>query len=84
MRGGNPIGRRNIKGEKLLRYDAIDVIELCLLNNDKVIVSKMKFKHCIPTNMSSLELTTGQADGATFTVTFDYENMTLQPMTEEE
>lgn len=84
MRAGKPIGKKTALGEKLLRMDCIDAIEVCLLNNDKVMVSKMKFLHCIPTNLSALSLETGQAQEATFIVTFDYENMTLQPVTSEE
>lgn len=84
MRAGNPIGKETLKGEKLLRLDQIDCIEVCLLNNDKVMVSKMKFFDCIPTNLGSLSLETGVKNEATFAVTFDYENMSLQPVTHEE
>lgn len=84
MRAGKPIGKVSVKGDVLLRLDQIDCIELCLLNNDKVMVSKMKFFDCIPTNLSSLSLETGQKNIASFVVTFDYENMEFQPLTVEE
>lgn len=84
MRAGKPIGKTSLKGEALLRLDQIDCIEVCLLNNDKVIVSKMKFFDCIPTNLAALSLETGQKNTSTFVVTFDYENMSLQPVTTEE
>lgn len=84
MRAGNAIGKKNLKGEALLRLDQIDCIEICLLNNNKVMVSKMKFFDCIPTNLSSMSLETGQKNLASFVITFDYENMSLQPITHEE
>ena len=84
MRAGKPIGKKTVKGEALLRMDCIDAIEICYLNNDNEIVSKMKFYHCIPTTLSSLSLETGTSEEATFIVTFDYENMSLQPETLEE
>lgn len=84
MRGGNAIGKKTVKGDALLRLDQVDCIEVCLLNNDKVMVSKMKFYDCIPTNLGSLSLETGVKNEATFAVTFDYENMELQPVTHEE
>lgn len=84
MRAGEPIGKTNIKGEPLLKEDCVDVIEVCLLNNNKEMVSKMKFYHCIPTNLAALSLESGQKNIASFVVTFDYENMNLQPLTTEE
>lgn len=77
MRFGEPVGKTDLKGKPLLRYDCIDAIELVSLNNNNKIISKMKFKHAIINNLSSLSLQYGSASPVNFVATFDYENVEL-------
>lgn len=76
--------RQTIRGEDAIRLNSIDVIELCLLNNNGKLVSKMKFKQCIPTNLSGIQLTYKESEHILFIVTFDFEKLELQPITIEE
>ena len=78
MRFGEACGKKNLKGEELLRMDCIDAIELVSLNNNNKIISKMKFKHAIPNNLAQLSLQYGSADNVTFVCTFEYEQIELQ------
>lgn len=84
MRHGQTCGRTSLKGEELVRMDAIDCIEICMLNNDKEIISKLKFHHCILNNLSSLELKYGESETASFICTFEVENMSFDLETKEE
>ena len=63
--------------KELLRMDCVDAIELVSLNNNNKIMSKMKFKHAIPTTLSNLSLQYGSAEQVTFVVTFEYEIIDL-------
>lgn len=78
MRYGQTCGKKNLKGEELVRMDRIDTIELVCLNNDDEIVSKMKFQNCILTNIGALQLEYGQSEQASFTTTFDIENIDFE------
>lgn len=84
MRRGKTCGKTDLKGKELLRMDCIDCIELCLLDNDDHLVSKMKFHHCILSNISSLDLSVKGSEIGTMTCTFEYEEMTFDVETEEE
>ena len=77
MRFGEPCGKTNLKGQELLRMDCVDAIELVSLSNNNKIMSKMKFKHAIPTTLSNLSLQYGSAEQVTFVVTFEYEIIDL-------
>lgn len=75
MRYGQTCGKKSLKGEELLRFDCIDAIEICFLDNDGRVLSKMRFKHCIINNLSSLDLKYGSADLGTMIATFDVEEL---------
>lgn len=77
MRYGKTSGKTNLKGDELLRMDCVDAIEIVSLNNDNKIISKMKFKHAIIQDLSSLSMTYGSADIITFQATFSYELIEL-------
>lgn len=84
MRHGQTCGKKSLIGEELLRYDCIDVIEVINLTNNNEIVSKLKFGHCILTNISSSEFTCQSSEIGKFTVTFEVETLDLDLLTEEE
>lgn len=77
MRYGKTCGKTTLKGDELLRMDCIDAIEVLSLNNDNKIISKMKFKHAIITDIGNLNLMYGSADVVTFAATFNYETIEL-------
>ena len=85
MRHGKVIpDRTNLSGEALVRMDCIDVIELCLLDNDNNIISKLKFHHCIINNMGALDLKYSDSELGSLVCTFEVENMTFEVQTEGE
>lgn len=75
MRFGKPCGKKSLRGEELLRFDCIDAIEVCALDNDGRVISKIRFKHCIINNLSSLDLKYGAAELGTMIATFEVEEM---------
>ena len=77
MRYGRTCGKKSLKGDELLRMDCIDAIEFVSLNNDNKIISKMKFKHAIITDIGSWNGTYGSAEVVTFSATFNYETVEL-------
>ena len=84
MLHGETCGRKNIDGKELVREDAIDVIEVCLLDNDNKIVSKLKFHHCILNNLSSLVLKYSGSEIGTIIATFECEYLSFGLETDEE
>lgn len=85
MRHGKTLpDRTNLDGVPLVRMDCIDVIELCLLDNDKKIISKMKFHHCILNNMGALDLKYSDSELGTMVCTFEVENVSFEVNTEGE
>lgn len=84
MKHGQTCGRTNLDGIELVREDAIDVIELCMLNNDDEVISKLKFHHCIINNLSSLDLKYGSSEIGTIIATFEVESLSFDLETKEE
>lgn len=84
MRHGMTCGKKSLIGEELLRYDCIDTIELINLNNKNEVISKMKFGHCILSNLGSAEFNCQQSELSKFTVTFEIETIDLDLLTDEE
>ena len=79
MRYGKTCGKTNLKGDELLRMDCVDAIEIVSLNNDNKIISKMKFRHAIISDLGNLNLTYGSSDIITYAATFHYETIELIP-----
>lgn len=77
MRFGRTCGKTNLKGDELLRMDCVDAIEIVSLNNDNKIISKMKFKHAIISDLGALSLSYGSSDVISYTATFHYETIEL-------
>lgn len=75
MRYGQTCGKKSLKNEELLRLDCIDVMEICLLDNDGRVISKIKFKHCIINNLSTIDLKYGSADLGSMIATFEVEEL---------
>lgn len=75
MRHGHTCGKTSLKGEELLRMDCIDAIEVCFLDNDGHVLSKIRFKHCIINNLSSVDLKYGTAELGTMIATFEVEEL---------
>lgn len=73
MRYGHTCGKKSLKGEELLRFDCIDAIEICFLDNDGRVLSKIRFKHCIINNLSTLDLKYGTSELGTMIATFEVE-----------
>jgi len=84
MRHGKTCGKKSLKGEELVRMDCIDCIELCLLDNDNHLISKLRFHHCIINNISALDLSFKSSDLGTMVVTFEVEDMSFHVETDEE
>lgn len=77
MRYGRSCGKTNLKGDELLRMDCVDAIEIVSLNNDNKIISKIKFRHAIISDLGSLSLSYGSSDVISFAATFHYETIEL-------
>ena len=75
MRYGQPCGKKSLKGEELLRCDCIDAIEVCFLDNDGRVLSKIRFKHCIINNLSTIDLKYGAAELGSMIATFEVEEL---------
>ena len=71
------LGKKNLKGEELLRRNVIDCIELQSLDTEKRVISALKFSPCLLNNISSLDLNFQESSQATFTCTFKYEQLDL-------
>lgn len=84
MRYGYPCGKKSLIGEELLRFDCIDTIEVINLSNNNEVISKLKFSHCILSNISSAEFTCQTSELSKFTVTFEVETLDLDLLTDEE
>lgn len=84
MRHGATSSRTAEGTEPLVRMDSIDTIELCLLDNDGHIVSKLRFHQCILSNISSLDLKFSDAETGTMVLTFEVEEMSFDVETEED
>ena len=84
MRYGYPCGKKSLNGEELLRFDCIDTIEVINLSNNNEVISKLKFGHCILSNISSAEFTCQTSELSKFTVTFEVETLDLDLLTDEE
>lgn len=84
MRYGYSCGKKSLVGEELLRFDCIDTIEVINLSNNNEIISKLKFGHCILSNISSAEFTCQTSELSKFTVTFEVETIDLDLLTDEE
>ena len=84
MRHGQTCGKKSLIGEELLRFDCIDTIELINLSNNNEVLSKMKFGHCILSNLGSAEFNCQTSELSNFTVTFEIETLDLDLLTDEE
>lgn len=79
MRHGKTCGKKDLKGNELIRMDCIDSIDVIFLNNDDEIVSKLSFKHCILNNIGSVELEYGASELGSFVTTFEVEDIEFHP-----
>lgn len=84
MRYGETCGKKSLAGEELLRMDCIDTIEVINLTNNNEVISKLKFGHCILSNISSAEFTCQASELSKFTVTFEVETIDLDLLTDED
>lgn len=83
-RHGLTSGKKSLIQEELVRLNCVDAIEIISLDNNNNVKSKLKFKHCILSNIGSLQLQYGVSEEATFVCTFEYEEIDIELMCEDD
>ena len=64
-------------GVDFTRHNVINNISINTLDNQRRIIGKLNFSHCIPMSIGSLSLMSGESEELTFPVSFTYEHFSL-------
>ncbi|MCQ2209612.1 MAG: hypothetical protein MJZ34_04920 [Paludibacteraceae bacterium] len=70
----------SLQGEPLIRGNRIETFTLHLMDNEGNDTVDVKFLNCFLTNLSNLDLATNSSEIFTYTCTFEYEQLIIEPI----